>query len=216
MNAPLFRQRPNPALTFALGARLDLRVGALVAGVVRPRGAQAFAFSSLVRILRAARMTWLKRGYEPALILAVPPGIQNTLAADLLSDAAVESGATRRSLSFELNECEIMARGPALAEGLRARGWRVVLRGDMDCPLPFGARARTLYSEVVIDARAMPDPARALQPRNRTLLGRRLFAAKAAGLILTAETVATATQARTLAIAGFDRVGGPFAEAGLR
>ena len=47
-------------------------------------------------------------------------------------------------------------------------------------------------------------------------LGRRVLAAKAAGLVITAETVRTSAQARVLAIAGFDRGGGPFAEAGLR
>ncbi len=51
---------------------------------------------------------------------------------------------------------------------------------------------------------------------DRSPLGRRLLAARAAALIITAEAVRTATQARTLAIAGFDRGGGPFAEAGLR
>ena len=51
---------------------------------------------------------------------------------------------------------------------------------------------------------------------DRSPLGRRLLAAKAAGLVITAESVRDASQARTLAIAGFDRGGGPFAEAGLR
>jgi hypothetical protein len=106
--------------------------------------------------------------------------------------------------------------GPGLAEELRARGWNVVLRGDSECPLPFGSRARSLYCEVVIQAPAMPDPFLALDDGDRSPLGRRLLAAKAAGLIITAETVLTASQARTLAIAGFDRGGGPFAEAGLR
>ena len=219
MNAIPFRPRRELApLTFSIGARVDLRMGALATAVVRPRGApeKAFAFSSLTRVLRAARMIWFKRGYEPALTLAVPAHIQNRLKADLLSEAAFDAGATRRSLSFELSERAIIAAGPALAEGLRARGWSVVLRGDSDCPLPFGVRARTLYSEVVMDAPARPDPFRARQSRNRTPLGRRLLAAKEAGLILTVETVATAAQARALGIAGFDRAGGPFAEAELR
>src|SRR5688572_31658447 len=42
--------------------------------------------------------------------------------------------------------------GCGIAENLRARGWGVILRGDPECPLPFGARARTLYSELVLDA----------------------------------------------------------------
>ncbi len=37
-----------------------------------------------------------------------------------------------------------------------------------------------------------------------------------AGLVISAETVRSASQARMLAMAGFDRGGGPFAEAGLR
>jgi hypothetical protein len=43
-----------------------------------------------------------------------------------------------------------------------------------------------------------------------------LLAARAAGLVISAESVRTASQARMLAMAGFDRGGGPFAEAGLR
>ena len=70
--------------------------------------------------------------------------------------------------------------------------------------------------EVVIAAPEPPDPFLALDDGDRSPLGRRLLAAKAAGLVITAETVRTVAQARTLAIAGFDRGGGPFAEAGLR
>jgi len=150
------------------------------------------------------------------LTLAVPAEIQISLEADLLSEAAIEAGCTRRTVSFQLNEREIVAAGPALPEGLRARGWTVVLRGDPACPLPFGARARALYSEVVMEVPQTPDPFLAVDSGDRSPLGRRLLAAKAAGLILTAESVANAPQARTLAIAGFDRGGGPFAEAGLR
>lgn len=217
MNVIPFRPRSEPEpLAFAIGARVDLRVGALAAGVVRPMGApeEAFAFSNLARVLRGARMAWKDRGAHCALTLALPS--QLALEADLLSEAAIEAGGTRRTLSFQLNERDILADGPSLAEGLRARGWAVVLRGDPECPLPFGARARTLYSELVMDAPTTPDPFLAVEGGDRTPLGRRLLAAKAAGLILTAESVTSASQARLLAIAGFDRGGGPFAEAGLR
>jgi len=219
MNVVPFRPRQEPEpLAFTIGARVDLRVGALATGVVRARGdvEEAFSFSSLARVLRGARMAWLERGAQAPLSLAVPAELQQNLEADLLSEAAIEAGATRRSLSFQLNEREIVAAGPSLPEGLRARGWSVVLRGDPECPLPFGTRARSLYSEVVLDAPATPDPFLALESGDRTPLGRRLLAAKAAGLIVSADTVLTASQARTLAIAGFDRGGGPFAEAGLR
>jgi hypothetical protein len=219
MNVIPFRPRPHAEpLAFTIGARVDLRVGALAAGVVRPRGAatEAFAFSGLARLLRGARMAWLERGAHAQLVLAVPAEIQAALEADLLSEAAIEAGCTRRSLAFELHEREIVAAGPALAEDLRARGWSVVLRGDPECPLPFGVRARALYSELVLDAPPAPDPYLAMDAGDRSPLGRRLIAAKAAGLVITGESVLSAAQARTLAIAGFDRGGGPFAEAGLR
>lgn len=219
MNVVPFRPRSDAEpLAFTIGARVDLRVGALAAGVVRHRGApeDAFSFSSLARLLRAARMTWRERGAYCALTLVIPPELQTELEAELLTEAAIEAGCTRGALSFQLNERELVAVGPALAEHLRAQGWNVVLRGDPDCPLPFGARARALYGEVVVDAPDAPDPYLAMDPGDRSPLGRRLLAAKAAGLIVTAETVASAAQARTLAVAGFDRGGGPYAEAGQR
>jgi hypothetical protein len=221
MNVIPFRPRataePEP-LAFAIGARVDLRVGALAAGVVRPRDPpqDAFTYSTLSRLLRAARMTWKERGVYAPLTLAVPSELYATLEADLLSEAAVEAGCTRQKLSFELSELAIVNSGPHLAEDLRSRGWGVVLRGDPNCPLPFGARARALYTELVLDAPETPDPFLATEDGDRSPLGRRLLAAKAAGLVITAENVRTSAQARTLAIAGFDRGGGPFAEAGLR
>ncbi|HYD73160.1 MAG TPA: hypothetical protein VEF55_08480 [Candidatus Binatia bacterium] len=219
MNVVPFRPRSEPEpLAFAIGARVDLRVGALAAGVVRPRDASAetFAFSNLARLLRAARMTWRERGGHAPLTLAVPSELYGDLDPDLLHEAAVEAGCTRQKLSFELCERAIIATDPLLAEALRARGWGVALRGDAECPIPFGARARVLYTELVLDAPEAPDPFLALDAGDRSPLGRRLIAAKAAGMAITAEAVRTKAQARTLAIAGFDRGGGPFAEAGLR
>ncbi len=218
MNVIPFRRPAEPApLAFAIGARVDLRLGAVAAGVVRPRAPaeEAFAFTQLARVLRAARMAWRERVHAN-LTLAIPAEIQNSLEADLLSEAATEAGCTRRNFSFELNEREMVSAGPALAEDLRARGWTVCLRGDPDCPLPFGARARALYAEVVMQAPETSDPFLALEDGDRSPLGRRLLAARAAGIIITAEAVRTASEARTLAIAGFDRGGGPFAEACLR
>lgn len=211
------RPEPEP-LAFAVGARVDLRVGALAAGVVRPREAtsETFTFSNLARLLRGARMAWRERGAYAPLTLAVPADLYEDLEADLLSEAAIEAGCTRQKLSFELCERAVVRSGPNLAEDLRVRGWGVALRGDPECPVPFGARARVLYTELVLDAPETPDPFLAMTDGDRSPLGRRLLAAKAAGLVITAETVRTAAQARTLAIAGFDRGGGPFAEAGLR
>ncbi|HRP12513.1 MAG TPA: hypothetical protein PLK37_15925, partial [Terricaulis sp.] len=114
------------------------------------------------------------------------------------------------------NEREMVSAGPILAEDLRARGWSVCLRGDPECPLPFGARARALYAEIVLQAPDTMDPFMAVDDSERSPFGRRLLAARAAGIVITAEAVRTPNEARTLAIAGFDRGGGPFAEASLR
>jgi hypothetical protein len=208
---------PEP-LAFAMGARIDLRVGATAAGVVRPRGPaqEAFAYSNLARLLRAARMTWRERAQYAALTLVVAEDIHRDIDPELLSEAAIESGCTRRQFSFELSERQIIAHGAALAEDLRARGWGISLRGDPECPLPFGARARALYGEVVLPAPETPGPYLALEGGDATPLGRRLIAAKAAGIILSAEGVRSASHAKRLAIAGFDRGSGPFAEASLR
>ncbi len=213
---PVPRPEVEP-LSFTIGARVDLRIGALAAGVVRPRdGAEAFSYSKLARLLRGARMAWRERGAHAGLALALPAEAQPGMEAQFLSEAAQEAGCTRGLFGFELDEREIVRAGPGLAEGLRARGWGVILRGDPACPLPFGARARALYTELVLDVSAAADPFLALEGGDRTPLGQRVLAARAAGLILTAETVRNATEARQLAIAGFDRGGGPFAEAGLR
>lgn len=208
---------PQP-LAFTIGARVDLRIGAVASGVVRPRGdaLEAFAYSNLARLLRAARMTWRERGQYAALSLALPEEVQPTLEADLLSEAANEAGCTRQALSFELSERCIVRGGAALAENLRARGWGVCLRGDPDCPLPFGARARSLYTELVLSAPEPGDPFLALQDGDRSPLGRRMLAAKAADIVLTADGVRSSAHAKTLAIAGFDRGGGPYAELVLR
>jgi hypothetical protein len=219
MSVVPFPTRPEPAaLEFAVGARIDLRVGALASGVVRPRSlaAEAFAFSVLARTLRGARMSWRERGVHAPLTLALPAELHQSLDAALLSEAAMEAGCTRQRLSFELNEAALAAHGQGLAEELRARGWTLALRADPAFPLPLGAKARALFSEVVLDAPETPDPFLALEENDACTLGRRLLAARAADMTVTAASVKCAAQARMLAIAGFDRGGGPFAEGHLR
>jgi hypothetical protein len=203
-------------LAFAIGARVDLRVGALAAGVVRPQTDTVFTFSGLARLLRAARMTWKERGAYTALTLAVPSHLYATLEAELLDEAAIEAGCVRTALSFELSEREIINHGPGLVEALRARGWMITLRGDPECPLPFSKRARSLYSELVLGAPAHLDPFLAVEGGDRSPLAKRLIAAKSAGIVITAESVRDVTQAKLLAMAGFDRGGAPYAQAGLR
>lgn len=214
---PLRPQQPaHEPLAFAIGARVDLRVGALAAGVVRPQADASFGFSALARLLRAARMTWKERGAFTGLTLAIPAHLHSSLEAELLSEAAIEAGCVRTALSFEVSEREIVDNGSALAEELRARGWGVALRGDPECPLPLAKRARSLYSELVLEAPPTPDPFTAMDNGDRSPFARRLLAAKSAGLVITAESVRNAAQAKALVMIGFDRGGAPFAEAGLR
>jgi hypothetical protein len=210
------RQPAREPLAFAIGARVDLRVGALASGVVRPQSNEAFTFSNLSRLLRAARMTWKERGAYTGLTLALPGELQAKLDAELLSEAAIEAGCVRTALCFELSEREIVNHGATLPEELRARGWSIALRGDPDCPLPFSARARNLYSELVLDAPNPLHPFLGVDGQDRSPLGRRLAAAHAAGLVVTAQSVQNAMQAKMLVMAGFHRGGAPFAEAGLR
>jgi len=115
-----------------------------------------------------ARMTWRERGIHASLTFALPAAVQTQLEGELLSDAAQEAGCTRHNLSFELCERAVVAAGPELAEQLRARGWGVVLRGDPRCPLPFGTRARSLYTELVLEAPETPDPFLALEDGDRS------------------------------------------------
>ena len=213
-----FPTQAREPLAFTIGARVDLRVGALAGGVVRPRGEaeNVFAFSSIARVLRNARMAWRERGLHAPLTLAVPSSIHAELDADMLTEAAFEAGCTRQRLSFELCEQALADGALNLADRLRAGGWGIVLRAASTCLLPFGKHARTLFNELVIEAPNTPDPYLALEASDESALGQRLLAARAAGITLVAESVQGVAHARKLAIAGFERGGGPFAEAGLR
>jgi hypothetical protein len=218
---PFPRQPRAPeaeSLSFAIGARVDLRIGALASGVVRPRGslAEAYSFSGLSRLLRGARMAWRERGVHAPITLMLPSELHAQLDPDLLNEAAIEAGCTSHSLSFEMCERALIATSAELAEEMRARGWGIVLRADPDCPLPLSKRARLLYSELVLDAPDTPSPFLGLAREDRSLLSQRIAAATEAGILITAESIKNAAQAKMLAIAGFDRGGGPFAEAGLR
>jgi hypothetical protein len=218
---PKAARAPTPealaSIAFTMGARVDLRIGSLAAGVVKPRGdaKDAFEYSNIARLLRCARMAWRERGAHCPIVLAIPAEVQSTLDAEFLDEAAAEAGCTRPTFGFELDERALVNTGGALAQDLRARGWDVSLRADPACPLPFGARARALYSELIVDVPENPSPYLAIDD-DATPLGRRILAARGAGMIITASNVRTIAQAKSLALIGFDRGGGPFAEASLR
>lgn len=205
--APIQRE----PVSFTLGARYDLRLGAPVSGVVRPLGDDANGFSALARLLRAARMTWRQQSAIGQISLVLGEDLAD-YDAELLEASAIEAGCTKHALTFEFEEEAVISAGPALAEALRARGWGVALRGDSACPLPFGSKARGLYTELVLDATDLDDPFLGLDVRDRAPLSRRLLAAKEAGMVLSAEHIRTPAQAKLLAVAGFDRGCGPYAD----
>lgn len=210
---PFPRAHARTPVAFSLGARYDLRVGAPVAGVVRAHGDEdSRSFSGLARTLRAARMTWRARSAIGQISYVLPDDAHDIFDVETLDEAAIEAGCTRKAMTFEFEETAIVESGPDLALALRAKGWGVALRGDPDCPLPFGSKARGLYTEIILDAPDMTDPFLGLDPRDRSPLGRRILAAREAGMVLTAENVRTQAQARLLAMAGFDRACGAYAE----
>jgi hypothetical protein len=187
-----------------LHPRIDLRTGLVASGVLAPQA----RLETLARTLRSARRAWRAAGFTSPI--SVP--LLGTFDADWLDDVAREAGCGPKSLTFALDEREIVRSGPEFAIALRARGWGVALDADPACPLPFGAAARNLYSELVLDAPSPLDPYLAFDSCVRTPLGRRIHAAKEAGLMVTARSVEDDATASLLALAGFDRAGGPVAE----
>jgi hypothetical protein len=210
---PRARAATDPA-AFTMGARHDLRLAAPACAVIRPLGPEGLAYSGLARILRAARIAWRARHALAQLSIVLPEPMLDALDAETLEAAAIEAGCTKKSLTFEFEETWVVAHGVATPEALRARGWGIALRGDDACPLPFGARARGLYDELVLAAPDDVHPFLALDMRERAPLGRRLLAAREAGMLLTAEGVTTHAQAKLLALAGFDRASGAYADSG--
>ncbi len=204
---PFPKAAARAPLLFALGARFDLRIGAPVAGVVRP-APDTLTFSSLSRVVRAARMAWRQRSALGQISLALPAIAFETIDADTLEAAAIEAGCTRGSVTFEFDEAAMIAARSSMPETLRARGWGVALAGDSACPLPFGAKARNLYTELVIDAPPIDGALFTLGAGDESPLARRILAAKEAGMLVTAEGVESPAHARLLAIAGIDRGAG--------
>lgn len=189
-----------------LRPRIDLRTGLVAAGALDAPE----SLSKLVRTLRDARYAWRAAGFTAPLSFALPHELLTT-DAEWICDAAREAGCSPRNLTFELDERALVRAGQFVAEALRARGWGVALIADEDCPMPFGARARALYTELVLRAPNPLDPYLATDPRELSPLGRRLYAAKEAGLIITAHEVKSEAHAALLALAGFDRAGGAIA-----
>jgi hypothetical protein len=121
---------------------------------------------------------------------------------------AREAGLDPDRLSFEMCERALTRVGTDVAEGLRARGWRLCLVADPDCPLPFGARARSLYQALRLRLGGSAGAISTLWEAGSPL-SRRLHAAKAAGIALVADDLSSHLVS-AWRLAGFDAGDGPF------
>ena len=205
---------PSPSPITALiqvRPRLDLRTGMIVSGRIdAPSPSTAERFADVVG--RALRQ-WRAQGRTAPLAIALNERMSEPRHTETLHEAALAAGFAPGALTFEIEEKALIARALPLAEGLRARGWRLAIRADNACPLPFGERVRTLYQEIVITGMARPSPFCGTDILDRDPFSRRLLAAREAGLLLTVEGVNDPEDAKAWLMAGFDCAEGRFKDA---
>jgi hypothetical protein len=196
---------------YAIAPRLDLRTGAVAAGAatidapgLTPRWIAA---------LGDARTAWRAAGYgAPLSCLAPASAVSDVQGAGDLDAALRAAGFEMRTLTLEVEETALLAdRAASIAalERLRARGWGVLLRSAPECPLPLGARARSLFTEILVAAPADITPYLGLEGFDEAPLARRVRAAANAGLNVTASGLNSLAQAGLLIAGGFDRGEGP-------
>ena len=191
--------------------RHDLRTGRLVGA--RLEGPYLSSPAQAQAALQIGQAAWTAQGAPGPLSLSLSERLSMPNQASALDQAARAAGLTPSQLTFEIEERALIARSLPLAQELRALGWRIALRADPQCPLPFGAQARSLYAEVVMTAETAPSPFIAIDALDRDHLGRRILAAREARLTLTVEAVQTAEAARLWLNAGFDHAEGQFSDA---
>jgi EAL domain len=202
---------PRPCAVTALihvRPRFDLRTGLIVSGRIdAPSPSTAERFGDVVQ---RAYGQWRAQGRSAPLAIALNERLSDPALAEPLHEAAVVAGLSPGGLTFEIAERALIARALPLAEGLRARGWRLAIRADNACPLPFGERVRSLYQEVVVSGMSAPSAYCTADRLSRDPFAQRLMAAREAGLRLTAEGVNDPTDAKTWLSAGFDCAEGRF------
>jgi hypothetical protein len=201
-------QAPAP---FTIAPRLDLRTGAVAAGVVEPR--EALAPDAWLAAIADARRAWIGAGYAAPLSALAPQAfIAEPAAASVLDTALRAAGFAMRGFTVEVEEAALMAdRSLSMAalERLRARGWGVALRAAPDCPLPIGGRTRAVFTDILAEAPADMTPFLGLEGLDEAPLARRIRAAANSGLNVTATGLHTMAFNGLLIAAGFDRGEGP-------
>ncbi len=205
---PFPRPQPRARSGLRIAPRRDLVTGLVAAGAVHPDAPDG----DPVDLLLTARGLWRDMGQTSPL--SVAPGAAaygDAAAAGDFTAALLSAGFAPRGVDVEVDEAVLAGGSLAGVERLRARGFGVALRSDAACPLPFGQRTRTLFTEIIMSAPTRLDPFLGLDEADPRPLARRLHAAKGQGIIVTATGVGDAGWARALASVGFDRGEGPFA-----
>ena len=205
---PFRRPEPRARHGVTLAVRRDLRTGVTAAGVVRQWDASIDAVDALL----TARGLWRDMRQSAPLTIAPPPSVYGDAASAGDFAAALHAAEfSPRGIDVEVDETVLAGRSMAGVERLRARGFGVALAVDPACPLPLSERARSLFTEIVMPAPSRLDPFMGVDARDMQPMARRLYAAKASGLIVTATDVGDMTWARALCEVGFDRGEGAFA-----
>ena len=196
---------------FTIAPRLDLRTGAVAAGVVEALDARTPA--AWLSMIADARQAWIAAGYAAPLSCRAPAEfIAEATAASTLDNALRGAGFAMRGFTVEIEETALMAdRSLSMGtlERLRARGWGVALRSAPDCPLPIGGRTRSVFTDILAEAPGDMTPFLALEGLDDAPLARRVRAAANAGLNVTATNLHTMAFNGLLIAAGFDRGEGP-------
>lgn len=200
---------PHPAAPSpTIKTRYDLRTGRVVAG--RIEAGYLSTPEHLTRALQAALPAWRMSAGAAPLSAALSERLARASQVDALQSAVLKAGLAPGGFNFEIEERWLMAGAIEAAQDLRSRGWGVGLRADPSCPIPFGSKARALYQEVIVSAPAPPSPYLGFDVIDADPLGRRIAAARAAGLALTAEGVERPQDAKAWLLAGFDRAEGGY------
>jgi hypothetical protein len=194
------RARPAPDQALRLAARRDLHTG--VAGSVMVRDWTGEAIDALLTargLSRDARMT------APLAIAPPPQSYGDAASAGDFAAMLQSAEFSPRGIDIEVDEASLAAGSLAGVERLRARGFGIALAVAPGCPLPLGGRSRGLFTEIVLPAPNRLEPFMGLDDDDPRPLARRLHAARAMGLVVTAVGATDGAWRRALAAAGFDR-----------
>jgi hypothetical protein len=196
---------------FRIAPRVDLHTGAVAAGIARIDA--ELLSTDWVALMSDARKAWRDAGYGAPISCRAPAEcLADAVTASDLDAALRAAGFAMRQATIEVDENALLHdRDNAMAalERLRGRGWGVLLRSAPDCPLPFGAALRGLFTDIWAEPPADLSAFLGLAGYDEAPLARRIRAAANAGLAVTAAGLNSLAQGGMLIAAGFSRGEGP-------